>query len=805
MLRFLVRLSGVIVCLLCVVMSVATAPRVETTAQPQQREGAFREVLRYGRGVPTGVQWQPNGDIILVNSISGLWLYTDTLTDLHHFPDLRDAWFSPDGQWILGKENDKSAIYDAASFERIKQFDTFYFFNFSPDNRYLWYADEEEGVVVLQTADLTPASPIPFSDKAKSIHWSDNEKYLAVVYGEEMEIWEVEPQGLKYTLPHYQDSFLHWSPDGTRLLIDHPDNTLELLEGATGELIKAIPADERFPSKPSSDSPMDVGYFDLIVWKPDSSEFLRYYPSNSLGAIHVFSDRGVSLHEILSDQISYVSFTRDSQFLTSSVGVFETTNYTRVGQFFGFNVTRSPDNHFVTTDTMFGADVFMFDLKSGQSQVLNTKGETHHVVWSPTGDRFITAGKGLIEIWDTLTQKVLYQHDQHFDYKAARFSHTGEMVAVSEFGGTLRVFDTRTGELLSILPGSDFPVSSWEWQPYGNLLATSYGDLTAGFPDDGSNVYLWDAQNGRLIDRVNHRAMITELGWSPDGNFLLIGGYGSTIQLADAYTHRRYALTDLGRIEFPSFNWSSDGKILWVVYRAGTHGGTGIKFWNRETNRSAAGNFGFTPLASYVWNTRHNVLLLSKTYCDDRVPPYLCSVRSVVASRNPLNVGGSFVNYNDVFDTPAFFTVSGLPDEAHMYWSSDGSRLIVQSDDWLQVWDAEAQKQAFTVFGVSHATWSANNFYILIEYQDKRVEILDVKANKILSRFSNVDYAKWMDDGKTIMVRRGEYPEPMEYEYYNILTGERLIEFPNLDVTMSADGNTFIHFQGGIITLWSRE
>ncbi|MEO8612502.1 MAG: hypothetical protein ABI690_31690, partial [Chloroflexota bacterium] len=56
------------------------------TTSAAAQDDTFHQVLSYGRGVPQSVYWQPDGDKILVNAITGAWLYSgDDLSDITHF------------------------------------------------------------------------------------------------------------------------------------------------------------------------------------------------------------------------------------------------------------------------------------------------------------------------------------------------------------------------------------------------------------------------------------------------------------------------------------------------------------------------------------------------------------------------------------------------------------------------------------------------------------------------------------------------------------------------------------------------
>jgi len=77
-------------------------------ASSQSDSSLFHLTHRIGRGTPNNIEWQPNGDKLLVSTVTGAWLYTDTLDDVAHIEDAKLATFHPSGRLLAGVDENNS-------------------------------------------------------------------------------------------------------------------------------------------------------------------------------------------------------------------------------------------------------------------------------------------------------------------------------------------------------------------------------------------------------------------------------------------------------------------------------------------------------------------------------------------------------------------------------------------------------------------------------------------------------------------------------------------------------------------------
>eukprot|EP01038_Epipyxis_sp_PR26KG_P009821 gene9821-13214_t len=98
------------------------------------------------------------------------------------------------------------------------------------------------------------------------------------------------------------------------------------------------------------------------------------------------------------------------------------------------------------------------------------------------------------------------------------FSPNGLLIASGSEDGCVRVWEGRTGELLSVMKGHSGAVSSVAFSPNDTLIVSGGSDPFA---------LVWDTHTGEQIMKLDgiHQSPITTVGFSPDGMYI---GTGST-------------------------------------------------------------------------------------------------------------------------------------------------------------------------------------------------------------------------------------------------------------------------------------
>jgi WD40 repeat protein len=94
------------------------------------------------------------------------------------------------------------------------------------------------------------------------------------------------------------------------------------------------------------------------------------------------------------------------------------------------------------------------------------------------------------------------------------FSPDGSLLVTGSHDAVIRVWSTRTGELLKELIGHELAICSVAFSPDGRLLASGSADWTAR---------LWDVHTWKEIHKYELFGCAYAIAWSPDGTFFSVG------------------------------------------------------------------------------------------------------------------------------------------------------------------------------------------------------------------------------------------------------------------------------------------
>jgi WD40 repeat protein/tetratricopeptide (TPR) repeat protein/predicted Ser/Thr protein kinase len=152
---------------------------------------------------------------------------------------------------------------------------------------------------------------------------------------------------------------------------------------------------------------------------------------------------------------------------------------------------------------------------------LEPKGTVTAAEFSPDGQRILTTSKGgTARVWDGRTGQLLLAPFQHVgEITAAHFSHDGARLVTASLDGTARVWDARTG------------------QPVTAPLLHESGVLCADFTNDGQrlatgstngSMRVWNAVTGARLDTsVTLNGSVDMLKFSPDGKWIVLASVGT--------------------------------------------------------------------------------------------------------------------------------------------------------------------------------------------------------------------------------------------------------------------------------------
>ncbi|KAG2444913.1 hypothetical protein HXX76_001649 [Chlamydomonas incerta] len=134
------------------------------------------------------------------------------------------------------------------------------------------------------------------------------------------------------------------------------------------------------------------------------------------------------------------------------------------------------------------------------------------------------------------------------------WSPDGATLASASWDGTLRLFDTGSGECIGVLKGREGKAKCVEWSPSGRMLASGGEDKA---------VRLWDAVSGECVAALQgHDEDVNAIAWSADGGSIASGANDQTIRVWDVAAGTCTATLPAQGFKVNTIAWSRDGRRL---------------------------------------------------------------------------------------------------------------------------------------------------------------------------------------------------------------------------------------------------
>lgn len=178
--------------------------------------------------------------------------------------------------------------------------------------------------------------------------------------------------------------------------------------------------------------------------------------------------------------------------------------------------------------------------------------------------------------------------------RGVAFSPDGKYVATASLDRTARVWNTATGEHISVLAGHEGPVLNVAFSPDGKYVATASSDKTARIWAD------WQTSSPRVVATLEEPADLYAAMFSPDGRYIILAGVG----ILHGWEWREDAGGGGGGKTVSKKQWklpagvtvystvfSPDGKH----FAMGTNSGVYISEWDTSAEASSQPPLSLTP------------------------------------------------------------------------------------------------------------------------------------------------------------------------------------------------------------------
>lgn len=510
-----------------------------------------------------------------------------------HTQGVNSATFSPDGKWAVTASLDQTVrMWDTATWKAEKVLEAYVGMSanetFSSDGRVL-VIDGPGGTGTRVAWDTTTWQKVPIPDEMveepvpaglplgpgeKVVASSQDGSLALTADGGKAQIWETEtgkvlsqlggdtPSGEELRQLGDDDQKVAsaaFSPDGQLLITRKQlDNTAALWETATGRLVNTLPR--------------HTGWILDVAFSPNSRLVATAagYPDNTTrvwDVIPVQTQAGTQIVAELRGHASWINtvrFSPDGKLLITS----SDDNTARIWELppGAEPIWRLPDDNEATRKSAaFSSDskVVVIDTTRGR------------VAWDTTTGEEVLVPPEMVE------EPSLPDLPLNSGERVWVSSQDGRFALTVDDNGTGRIRDVQTGDIVAKLDG---------------VVAASPGinarvETSAAFSRDGTllvkvegyDARVWEVSTGHIVANLTgrHTIVIMTVAFSPDGKFIVTGGWDNTAKVWEIATERVVAdlLGHVDKVYQATF--SPDGRF--VLTASGDHT---ARLWDAKTGQS---------------------------------------------------------------------------------------------------------------------------------------------------------------------------------------------------------------------------
>ena len=472
------------------------------------------------------------------------------------------------------------------------------------------------------------------------------------------------------------------------------------------------------------------------------------------------------------------------------------------------SISFSPDGQLLAIGTQ-GNNIRIWDVKLGRYRHTYRVSGLQSLSFSPDGNILASGGTAIL-LWDPETGKRIPH--QHFSIALTAFSSInsvvfspdGQTLASADDDETVHLWNAKTGgEPIHTLTAHTDKVLSVAFSPDGQTLASASDDET---------VRLWNVKTGEPIYTFSDYPAQQRVAFSPDGNILAIGSYGS-IHLWDVETAKRlHTLSGYSGV-ITGVSFSPDGQTLAGGSDVGVLGLWDVTGEPRPIiteHISSVQEISFSPDGQtlaiqdqinnvHLWNARtealHHTPFISKSMS-------FSPDGQVLASQSHNSIDLWDLQTEALLDTITTDKISrgiSFSPDSQMIAAIDANGVVL-------LWDVKTKTLLHTSIAARTISISFSPDSQMIAGTSRTdVHLWDTKTGDILQEFTGerkIDSISFSPDSQTLAIASWLDVHLWDTETGDLLhtlTGHRGVLW---EVAFSPDGKTLAVAELGAVSLW---